>query len=126
MKKQYKSSVVSSEWSCVTPCVPILNFMDNAVFLGQTTAWNRSRILSPKHIHPKVLLLCVCQTSQWFCVVVLEVFKRGGPYSFPAHVLMLSKVIKGEGLTEPEVDACTEQVTFVSLGPSVVILYLPW
>lgn len=45
---------------------------------------------------------------------------------FPAPVLMPSKVIKGEGLTEAEVDARTKQVTFVSLGPSVVVLFLPW
>lgn len=118
MKKPYKSPVVY-------PLCPILHSVDNPVFLGQTVALNRRKILSPKHIHPKVLLLWVPDISMGLCVV-LGVFKWGGPYSFPAPILMPSKIIKGEGLTQAEMDACTKQVTFVSLGPSVVVLYLPW
>lgn len=104
------------------PCVSILHLMDDAVFLRQTIAWNR-RILPPKHFHPEVLLLCVRYLDGFVCG--FRGIYREGPYSFPAPVLMPSKIIKGEGLTEAEVDACTKQVTFVSLGPSVVVLCLP-
>lgn len=77
--------------------VPVLHFMDDPVFLGQIIAWNRRRVLSPKHIHPEVLLLCVSDISMVLCVV-LEVFKCGGPYSCPAPVPMPSKITQGEGL----------------------------
>lgn len=114
--KPYKSPEDLAECCSVAPVSQICVLWKTLRFWGRAIAWNRRGVLSSKHIHPKVLWLCVPGISL-VLRVVLEVFKSGGPYSFPAPTLIPSWIVKGGWLTGAGVDACTKQVTFCQSWP---------
>lgn len=80
--------------------------------------------VSRTHSSQSALTLCVRHLNGFVCGFRGILMRR--TLFLLCSYLVPSKIIKGEGLVEAEVGASTKQVTFVSLGPSVVVLCLPW
>jgi len=112
---------------CIS-CVPNLILRKTLCLWGQAVMWKRRGVLFSKHIHPKVLLLCV---SDIFMVlpVVLEVFTLECPYSHPYALLDCRKgrVNRGWG-------GCLHQMGYLCRSwpicsgpvPSLVVPLLQW